>query len=246
MKDLSVLYFVFWLLCFFATLVQMGYYFGQPFSLLYQLTFKHIFEFLCGICLGCLWLRSIKIPDYNNYFLDLFDKIGLSIGILGLALIFVFCDIRDNTENDYWTYDFDFTSRFIQTSSANGLLTPLFSLIIWTLANDKDVFIKPLLTSKILNFLGHYSYQIYILQALAFQIGIYFNIRKYFLLILIALSIGVYHFVEVPFFTVLMFIYGKIGTEPNKLYNKLLLFIYDSHFTWLAVIKYYVSMVIII
>lgn len=177
-----------------------------------------------------MYLQVIK--SEKTFITDLINKYGTSFGLLLLLLLFIFVKIENNL--------------FLFTASSNGLLIPIYSVIIWGIANNNDKIIKPLLSSKILNYLGKFSYQIYILQTVSYEISSKLNLNSYFLIILMILSFIVYYCIGVPSLKILMYFYKKMENGISSNLNNFVLLLYNNPYPWLAILKYYLAMSIII
>jgi peptidoglycan/LPS O-acetylase OafA/YrhL len=107
-------------------------------------TIFHAPQFLMGVCLGVIFLRKqdkliTKLPSYSQLAL-LTTGLAIAIGIV----------VIQSPELPYELLN-------------NGLLAPLFCLLIWTLSDGRGVMAK-FLSLPFLLLLGEASYAIYLLQ----------------------------------------------------------------------------------
>jgi ABC-type proline/glycine betaine transport system permease subunit len=162
--------------------VQYGYVIGAPFYFLYQLVFKaHIAEFLFGVTLGWMYLRAPKDKNTLTRFINSF---GATAAAAILILLFSCVDIK--------------SVPFMYILSANGLLAPVYGLLIWSLANGEDLLLSGVLSSSIFRFLGKISYEVYIFQACVFQFCQKSGYGNLFIPILVAFSVVAHLYIEVP------------------------------------------------
>ena len=163
--------------------MQYGYVIGAPFYFLYQLVFKaHIAEFLFGVTLGWMYLRAPK--DKKNILSLFVSSFGATTAAAILILLFSCADIK--------------SVPFMYILSANGLLAPVYGLLIWSLANGEDLLLSGVLSSGIFRFLGKISYEVYIFQACVFQFCQRSGYGDLFIPILVAFSVVAHLYIEVP------------------------------------------------
>jgi len=154
--------FGFWCLCGIGTFVQMGYVVGPPFAPLYSLSFKaHFSEFLFGTSLGLAFLsrynnnsscsRALSVEQslrtasedaftsQSTFYVSAVENFGVTFSLLLLITAFLFVDVR-------------VLGSFLYTFGANGLLSPVFGVLIWSAAADKDKLMRGVLRSALLGF----------------------------------------------------------------------------------------------
>ena len=171
----------FYLVTVLGSIVQTGYVVGAPYYPLYQLIFKaHFAEFAIGAVLGWIYIRHQQEGITYKYI----NRFGGTATLLLFGLLYSFIDIRGNT--------------FLVSFGANGLLSPLFSLLIWSTGSGEDVLLSGVFSSTLLKYLGEISYQIYILQAFTYRLCSNFGIREAYFPLLLACSSFTYHFVQEP------------------------------------------------
>lgn len=198
----------FYFLTFIGAATKAGYVLGSPFNFLYQLSFKaHFAEFMFGITIGWIFIKTLETRKEKYVYLN---KYGAVVGIGLLLSIFIFIDP--------YFYASVGVDNFMHVWSCNGLLSPLFAMIIWSLSSGEAVVFQSLLSSNILNYLGSISYGIYILQTMSFEIVKHLTdditlYKLYFLPVLLINAVIAYHVFELPLAHVII-----IGFKNTKRY----------------------------
>ena len=155
----------------------------------------HVPQFLMGVCVGVLFLRSTSKTSSSQ----IYSKVSLLAGI-SFLVTFIWLALTPGIPYEL---------------PNNGLLAPIFSLLIYTLAYGRGTIAK-LLSLPFLTLLGEASYAIYLLQnpLLSFlkvisekaaQVDLvspdFFNSFSFllcYLFILVSISIGAFLFIETP------------------------------------------------